>query len=69
MNPEDENNEQQLGHAEGTCPKCKGLNINYDKERVEDDYLLIPGTCADCGTKIVERFYLDYVQTEIIKEN
>ena len=69
MNPETQDHEQQLAYAEGVCPKCKGLNIYYDKERVEDEYLLIPGTCEDCGTKIVERFYLDYVHTEINKED
>lgn len=48
----------------GRCPRCNSENVVYDKEFVDDDLLIFPGRCLDCGCQFNERYFLDYLDTE-----
>ena len=50
--------------AIGRCPRCISENVVYDKEFVDDDLLIFPGRCLDCGCQFKERYFLDYLDTE-----
>lgn len=51
--------------AIGKCPRCNSENVVYDKEFVDDDLLIFPGRCLDCECQFKERYFLDYLDTEL----
>lgn len=36
-------------NEEGKCPKCKGMNLDYDTLEIESGMCYYPYTCEDCG--------------------
>lgn len=61
--------ENKVGYIMGACPKCKSINVTYGKEYVDDEEVIFPGKCMDCGCSFNERYYMDYIQTDAIEED
>ena len=38
-------------YSMGVCPKCHSLNLTYGKREIDDNNILYPFTCDDCGAK------------------
>jgi hypothetical protein len=45
---------------QGTCPNCKGIDLDYDTIKVVGEEVYYPWTCNDCGTKGQEWYYLEF---------
>lgn len=52
----------------GQCPKCKSLDVTYGKEELQDEVLIFPGECKNCGCTFEEKYLLNYLQTDYGEE-
>lgn len=63
MNKEDYHNEQ------GKCPKCGGLNLDYQAIKYTDSMCYYPYKCEDCGQEGEEWYSMEFAGHNIYDEN
>ena len=63
MNKEDYKNEQ------GVCPKCGGMNLDYQPMKYEDSMCYYPYKCEDCGQVGEEWYRLEFAGHNVITED
>lgn len=63
MNKEDYINKQ------GVCPKCHGLNLDYQAIQYTDSMCYYPYKCEDCGQEGEEWYNLVFAGHNVITED
>lgn len=51
------------------CPYCSSENIDYGIMEPEDNLIILPKTCLDCGKDSEEVYRTLYVRTDYQQEN
>lgn len=65
----DKGSKTKSEYVMGQCPKCKSLDVTYGKEDLQDDVLVFPGECNECGCNFQEKYLLNYLQTDYAEED
>jgi len=56
--------EETLGYHAGMCPNCKSDDLSYEEPIVYEDGMEYPFHCNSCDADGVERYNIDYVESE-----
>ena len=56
--------EETLGYHAGMCPNCKSDDLSYEEPVVYEDGMEYPFHCNSCDADGVERYNIDYVESE-----
>lgn len=54
---------------QGKCPKCKGLNLDYQPADFTDSMVYFRWTCEDCGQEGEEWYDMSFAGHNIITED
>ena len=46
------------------CPYCESKKLTQKSGFVEDSYLKVPLFCLKCGKRSIEKYYIEYCETE-----
>ena len=55
---------QIIMNCQGHCPFCGKQNLEYSKEFLNNDNIVFPWKCEDCGASGREVYYLDFLYHE-----
>lgn len=52
--------EEYKSNEQGKCPKCNGMNLDYQPVDFEDNMLYFRWKCEDCGQEGEEWYRMDF---------
>ena len=55
---------ETLGYHAGQCPDCKSDDLSFEEPNIYEDGMDYPFHCNSCGADGVERYNIDYVESE-----
>lgn len=60
--------EYEYMEAEGCCPLCGNIEIEWNGDDNDGFYLIYRGSCPKCGTEFYDVNKIEFFRKEIIKE-